>query len=334
MGVLPGAIISPGGVTAAKRATAGRVAQPCFLARFDLTPAPGLCRRGGVMSFACGEAGCRRHLDGAGTVTTKARRRERYAQDPDYRANQRAYCRAYYEAHKEEISERRRAHYLSHKQEINERKRAYYHSHKQEIKPALRRGQLKRQYGISSADYDALLAKQDGVCATCGKPSEETLCVDHCHATGTIRGLLCRQCNFALGCFTDSQAAMMAAIAYLGGSKGDRTGAAAQRALAARAALPPGRAGVTGRLEARSRDRLDADAALAGDSAMRPMRNALYAELRREGDDGEGGMASIPQLIARTLVAKALAGDLEAIKEIFDRMDGTPVAAADAPPAR
>jgi hypothetical protein len=127
---------------------------------------------------------------------------------------------------------------------------------------------------------------------------------------------------------------MMAAIAYLGGSKGDRTGAAAQRALAARAALPPGRAGVTGRLEARSRDRLDADAALAGDSAMRPMRNALDAELRREGDDGEGGMASIPQLIARTLVAKALAGDLEAIKEIFDRMDGTPVAAADAPPAR
>ena len=305
MGVLPGAIISPGGVTAAKRATAGRVAQPCFLARFDLTPAPGLCRRGGVMSFACGEAGCRRHLDGAGTVTTKARRRERYAQDPDYRANQRAYCRAYYEAHKEEISERRRAHYLSHKQEINERKRAYYHSHKQEIKPALRRGQLKRQYGISSADYDALLAKQDGVCATCGKPSEETLCVDHCHATGTIRGLLCRQCNFALGCFTDRQAAMMAALAYLGG-----------------------------RLEARSRDRLDADAALAGDGGGRPMRNALDAELRREGDDGEGGMASIPQLIARTLVAKALAGDLEAIKEIFDRMDGTPVAAADAPPAR
>jgi hypothetical protein len=81
------------------------------------------------------------------------------------------------------------------------------HAHKQDIKPILRRGQLKRQYGLSPADYDALLAKQDGVCATCGKPSKETLCVDHCHATGTIRGLLCRQCNFALGCFTDSQAA-------------------------------------------------------------------------------------------------------------------------------
>jgi hypothetical protein len=331
---LPGAIISPGDVTAAERATAGRVAQTCFLACFRPDTGAGLCPRGGVVSFAHGEAEFRRHLDGAAMGTTKARRRERYAQDPDYRAKQRAYARAYYEAHKQEINERRRAYCHFHKQEINERKRAYYHSHKQEIKPALRRGQLKRQYGISPADYDALLAKQDGVCATCGKPSEETLCVDHCHATGTIRGLLCRQCNFALGCFTDSQATMMAAIAYLGGSKDDRTGAAAQRALAARAVLPPGRAGVTVRVEARSRDRLDADAAPAGDSAMRPMRNALDAELRREGDDGEGGKACIAQLIARKLAAKALAGDLEAIREIFDRMDGRSVAAADPPPAR
>ena len=95
--------------------------------------------------------------------------------------------------------------------------------------------------------------------------------------------------------------------------------------------LPPGRAGVTLRVEARSLDRLDADAAPASDSAMRPMRNALDAQLRREDADGEGGKASIPQLIARTLVVKALAGDLDAIKEIFDRMDGTSVAAADAP---
>jgi hypothetical protein len=305
----------PGDVTAAERAIAGRVAQTCFLERFELTPAPALCPRGGVMSFACGEVGCRRHLDGAGTVTTKARRRERYAQDPDYRANQRARCRAYYQVHK---------------QEINERSRAYYHAHKQDIQPILRRGQLKRLYGISPADYDALLAKQDGACATCGKPSKETLCVDHCHATGTIRGLLCRKCNTGLGCYEDDPATMITSLAYLACGRRDR-GAAAQRALAARAVLPPGRAGVTVRVEARSRDRLDAGAAPAGGSAMRPMRNALDAQLRREGDDGEGGKASIAQLIARKLAAKALAGDLEAIKEIFDRMDGTPVAAADAP---
>jgi Autographiviridae endonuclease VII len=212
----------------------------------------GLCPRGVVLSFARGEAGFRRHLDGAAMGTTKARRRERYAQDPDYRARQRAYARTYHEAHKQEINERRRAYCHSHKQEISERKRAYYHAHKQEIKPALRRGQLKRQYGLSPADYDALLAKQGGVCPLCGKRSEKTFCVDHCHETGTVRGLLCRQCNFALGGFTDSQAAMIAAIAYLGGSKDDRTGAAAQRALAARAALSPGRSGVTVRIRWRA----------------------------------------------------------------------------------
>jgi hypothetical protein len=298
-----------------------RVAQTCFLARFDLTPAPDLCPRGGVVSFARGEAGFRRHLDGAAMGTTKARRRERYAQDPDYRAKQRAYCRAYYRAHK---------------QEINERNRAYYHAHKQDIKPILRRGQLKRLYGISPADYDALLAKQDGVCAICGKPSEETLCVDHCHATGTIRGLLCRKCNIALGCNEDDPATIITSLAYLGSGCRDRAGAAAKRALAARAVLPPGRAGLTVRVEARSLRRLDADPAPAGDSAMKPMWNALDAQLRREGDDGEGGKASILQLIARKLAAKALAGDLEAIKEIFDRMDGksVAVAAADEPPAR
>ena len=271
------------------------------------------------MSFARGEAGCRRHLDGARTVTTKARRRERYAQDPDYRAKQRARCRAYYRAHK---------------QEINERNRAYYHAHKQDIQPILRRGQLKRLYGISPADYDALLAKQDGVCAICGKPSEETLCVDHCHATGTIRGLLCRKCNTGRGCYEDDPATMITSLAYLGRGRRDCTGAAAQRALAARAALPQGRAGMTVRVELRSLNRLDPGPAPAGDSASRPMWNALDAQFRREGDDGEGGKASIVQLIARKLAAKALAGDLEAIKDIFDRMDGKPVAAADEPPGR
>ena len=238
---------------------------------------------------------------GKGTVTTKARWQQRIAEDPDFRAREKARRRAYYEANKEELRARRQFEYL------------------------------QRCYGLTRADYEALLAAQGGVCPLCGKRSEKTLCVDHCHETGTIRGLLCRQCNFALGCFTDSQAAMMAALAYLGGSKDDRAGAAAQRALAARAVLPPGRAGMTVRIDARSLNRLDSDPAPAGGRAMRPMWNALDAQLRREGDDGEGGKASILQLIARTLAAKALAGDLDAIKEIFDRMDGTSVAAADAP---
>jgi Recombination endonuclease VII len=243
---------------------------------------------------------------GQGTVTTKARWRQRIEQDPEFHAREKARRRAYYDANKEELRERRQFEYL------------------------------QRRYGLTRADYEALLAAQGGVCPLCGIRSKKTLCVDHCHGTGTIRGLLCRQCNFALGCFTDSQAAMMAAIAYLGGSKGDRTGAAAKRALAARAVLPPGRSGMTVRVEAPSLRRRDADPAPAGDRAMKPMWNALDAQLRREGDDGEGGKASILQLIARKLAAKALDGDLGAIKEIFDRMDGKPAvgAAAGEPPGK
>ena len=85
---------------------------------------------------------------------------------------------------------------------------------------------------------------------------------------------------------------------------------------------------MTVRVETGSRDRLDSDPTPAGDRAMRPMRSALDTQLRREDDDGEGGKASLLQLIARKLAAKALAGDLDAIKEIFDRMDGPSVAAA------
>jgi hypothetical protein len=77
---------------------------------------------------------------------------------------------------------------------------------------------LKKTYGITLADYDAMLEKQDGKCAICR--SEETrafktLCVDHCHAEGHVRGLLCSSCNSGLGRFKDDPAALRRAAAYL-----------------------------------------------------------------------------------------------------------------------
>ena len=78
------------------------------------------------------------------------------------------------------------------------------------------------------------------------------------------------------------------------------------------------------------------DVSPAGGKTARPMWEALAAELRRESDDGEGSKAETLRLIARKLAAKALDGDLAAIKEIFDRMDGKSVAsaAADEPPGK
>jgi hypothetical protein len=70
------------------------------------------------------------------------------------------------------------------------------------------------------------------------------------------------------------------------------------------------------------------DAPPEGGNTMRPMRDALDAELSRASEDGDEN--NVLQLIARRLAAKALDGDLGAIKEIFDRMDGK-AAAGSAP---
>jgi hypothetical protein len=59
-----------------------------------------------------------------------------------------------------------------------------------------RERRLMTLYGMTVADYDALLAFQDGTCAICDRPPGKTrLAVDHDHATRFTRGLLCYMCN-------------------------------------------------------------------------------------------------------------------------------------------
>jgi hypothetical protein len=289
-----------------------------------------------------------------------ARRREQRGQDPDHRAKDNARQRAYYQAHKEKLRERAIAYYHAHREEIRKRAGAYYQAHKEAINdrmratrqarkdandPALRDGKLKRLYGISTAEYDALLAKQGGVCAICRKRSKGRLCVDHCHVTGTVRGLLCSACNIALGSLKDDLASLVAALAYLGALPRDGPGSAAQRALAVHAAMPPWptrrallthppircdaappapSSGEESSTSTKGDDMTIDDAPPAGGKTTQPMRDALDAELARASDDGAGH--NVLQLIARRLAAKALEGDLGAIKEIFDRIDGKSVA--------
>jgi len=60
--------------------------------------------------------------------------------------------------------------------------------------------QMKVKFGITAEDYASLLAAQGGVCAICGSPPNgRALAVDHDHATGAVRGLLCDGCNLGLG---------------------------------------------------------------------------------------------------------------------------------------
>lgn len=61
-----------------------------------------------------------------------------------------------------------------------------------------------------------LIADQKGLCAICSCELASTqACLDHCHSTGTLRGVLCRSCNTALGLFKDSKERLEKAIHYI-----------------------------------------------------------------------------------------------------------------------
>ena len=86
--------------------------------------------------------------------------------------------------------------------------------------------QLQRIYGLSIEQYEAMVQQQGGVCAICLQPPKEqkatrgyrtyaVLCVDHDHATGRIRSLLCHKCNRVLGLLGDDTALLRAAAEYL-----------------------------------------------------------------------------------------------------------------------
>jgi hypothetical protein len=98
----------------------------------------------------------------------------------------------------------------------------YRHSNKDKLadRAALRR--IEKQYGMTLEGYNELLSKQGGVCAICKQPERvkvrrrlTSLCVDHDHGTGKVRGLLCNNCNSGIGYLRDSAALLQNAIAYL-----------------------------------------------------------------------------------------------------------------------
>ena len=82
-----------------------------------------------------------------------------------------------------------------------------------------RRARLKMKYGITVEDYDAMLVDQGGGCAICGAtdPGESRgyFCVDHCHETKEVRGLLCDACNLGVGKFNDDPDRLERAAAYV-----------------------------------------------------------------------------------------------------------------------
>lgn len=135
--------------------------------------------------------------------------------------------REYYEANKEQIKARARQWKLDNPEKAKasqrryaqtprrqEMRRAYYHANKAAAMARQRTYELKKLYGLTMAQYEAMLAEQDGRCLICRKVMAPPA-VDHDHETGEVRGLLCRQCNTAIGLLGDDPAMLVRATEYL-----------------------------------------------------------------------------------------------------------------------
>lgn len=156
--------------------TCGRCREPQYLSAYPPS----------VVTKGCGE--CR----------SCARERGRaYARTPTGRAKQRVWR-------------------SQNRERVNARDLARYHRQKPSGRPENTR--LKTRYGITLAEYEARLIAQGGRCACCGatsNPDGRKLFVDHDHATGVVRGLLCGGCNRGIGALGDTIEGVRRAVNYL-----------------------------------------------------------------------------------------------------------------------
>ncbi len=143
-----------------------------------------------------------------------------------------AYCKPCAKVKNKESDDR-------HRESINERERARHHQRKSDPAYIQKRKEqyaayqesgrardkvLRRVYGISLDQYNAIFEAQDYRCAICRCTEEEAeakssqgFCVDHDHETGAVRNILCSHCNRGIGLLQDDSTVLEAAANYLRG---------------------------------------------------------------------------------------------------------------------
>jgi Recombination endonuclease VII len=116
---------------------------------------------------------------------------------------------------KEALQESRRLRHLSwlrrNREHCNSYTRKYYKKYHQRIREQARIRSLRKRYGISAEQLESLLAAVKNTCPICRHKFDNKgrkVCVDHCHKTGVIRGVLCIKCNFAEGALGTPEAVL------------------------------------------------------------------------------------------------------------------------------
>jgi Recombination endonuclease VII len=128
----------------------------------------------------------------------------------------------YYVAHKVERAAYRRRWYVANRGRVLAQAKEYGARTREQRRAYV----LSSSFGLTSAGYDAFLAGQGGLCAICRRPetakrhAARRLAVDHDHATGDVRGLLCSACNHGIGLFADDPARLRSAATYIEVARG------------------------------------------------------------------------------------------------------------------
>lgn len=163
--------------------------------------------------------------------------RNRHATDPAYREKVNAKGRARYAANIESENARGRAYYAANprrqvatREELDRRNtlvRARRQSDPEKYRKIARDRlaatdevwkkdwNLRKRYGITFADQQALIAAQGGLCPVCRKPLKPKVHTDHDHITKTIRGITHPRCNTALGALGDNVEGLTRALVYV-----------------------------------------------------------------------------------------------------------------------
>lgn len=142
--------------------------------------------------------------------------------------------RAYYQKNKARMLKNSKAWYQANKEKEKEKRRTWYQENKEAVKSRARSwhavnrppGSYRdwyypKKFGISFEKFLDLLQEQGEECPICcaklqlSKKGADKAHLDHDHATGKIRGVLCLNCNTGLGRFRDDPELLLRAIGYL-----------------------------------------------------------------------------------------------------------------------
>ena len=152
----------------------------------------------------------------------KQRNREQYQKNREKRL---AYAKQYWQDNKAKLIESDKRKYHENKEEVSAKQKQRRKDNAEHFAKLERKYDLWSKYRLTPDDLQSMWNQQKGLCANNGCKTMLTMgksgyCIDHDHATGVVRGLLCRNCNLALGHAKDSLQRLHGLIDYLEGKNG------------------------------------------------------------------------------------------------------------------